>query len=113
MKDEELKKYKQNISIDMNDMKKKRDLLNEKYNELVKMFRNYGKMLEDTKTVYDTDSANYFRSVSTEFLNLSLVKLNSDFKGYLDKLNNTINSYTEYSNLIKEKVEKGDNNGKI
>ncbi len=115
MKDEkeEEKKYKQNIFIDINDLTNKRKLLDEKYNELVEMFKNYGKMLDETKEIYDTESANYFRKVSTEFLNLALVKLNTDFKGYIDKLDNTIKSYSEYSNMVKKQVEKGDIDGTL
>ena len=107
------KKDNYSISIDMDDLINKRKLLGEKCDELIGMFKNYGKMMDDTKAIYDTESANYLRKVSTEFLNLSLSKLENDFKGYINKLDNTIKSYSEYSNLIKETVEKVDKYGTL
>ena len=74
----------------MDDLIAKKKLIDEKYYELIDMFKNYDKMLDDTKEIYDTNSAKYFRNVASEYMNLSLVKLDQEFKSYIDKLNDTI-----------------------
>ena len=94
------------VSVDIIDLKDKKKMLDEKYDELVKMFQNYKEMIDETKEIYDTESANYFRKVADEYMNIALSKLETDFKVYLDKLNDTIKSYTEYNNLIASKVNK-------
>ncbi len=94
------------VSVDIDDLKNKKKMLDDKYNELVKMFQNYKEMIDGTKEIYDTESANYFRKVADEYMNIAITKLETDFKTYIDKLNNTINSYTEYNNLIASKVSK-------
>ena len=96
------------ISVDMDDLINKRKMLGEKYLELVEMMKNYRQMLSDTKEIYDTGSANYFRKVADEYMNHALVKMEQEFKAYIDKLDGTINTYTEYNNLIAGKVEKGE-----
>ena len=99
--------------LDMDDLKNKRNLLNEKYYELVEMFKNYGKMLDDTKNFYDTESGKHFRKVADEYINYSLVKIESEFKAYIDKLDNAITSYIDYSSLIASKVDKEEKSGTL
>ena len=99
------------VSLDMDDLVLKKKQLDEKYDELVNLFKNYGKMLDETKAIYDTNSANYFRKVAGEYMDYALVKMEQEFKGYIDKLNNTINTYTDYNNLIASKVDKEKDNG--
>ena len=101
------------VSIDMNDLKEKKKLIDEKYSELVEMFKNYGRMIEETKEVYDTNSAKYFRRVASEYMDYSFAKLEQEFKSYVDKLNKTITSYTDYGNLIASKVDKEKDNGTL
>lgn len=99
------------VSLDMDDLVEKKKLIDVRYYELVEMFKNYQKMLEDTKEVYDTNSANYFRKVANEYMNYAVVKMEKEFKTYVDKLNDTIASYTDYGNLIASKVDKEKDNG--
>lgn len=101
------------VFLDMDDLIEKKKLIDEKYSELVGMLKNYKEMIENTEAVYDTNSAKYFRRVASEYMDYSFVKLEQEFKSYVDKLNKTITSYTDYSNLIASKVDKEKDNGTL
>ena len=105
MEDKE-KKY--SVYVDIENIKLKKQQIDEKYNELVEMFKNYQKMIENTKEVYDTESAKYFRTIASEYMKIALIYLNNDFKICADKLNDVIKIYSETNESINKMVNKGD-----
>ena len=111
MEEEKEKKYAYDVSVNLDDLINKRKLIGEKYEELVVMFKNYQNKLDETKRIYDTGSANYFRKVADEYIKFLLIKMNTDFKPYIDNMDNIISAYKNYNKDVSTMIEKGDNNG--
>ncbi len=93
-----------NVSVNIQSMHKIKKEIDQKYDELVEMFNNYQKLIEETKEVYDTVSANYFRNIASQYMEIAKIYLNNDFKLYADKLNDIINEYNTYIDIIDEKI---------
>ena len=102
-------KENNNILVDINDMRIKKKLIEEKYHELIEMIKTYKRMIDDTKNIYDTNSANYFRKIADGYIEQVEIYLNNDFKIYIDKLDDIIKEYSNYQAINDENIkEKGD-----
>ncbi len=97
------------VVVDIKNLREKKKIIDEKYNELVEMFIKYQQMIEDTKQVYDTESAKYFRKIVKEYMEIAKIYLNNDFKLYIDKLDDIIEKYNTLSQDVFNNIN-GDEN---
>ncbi len=96
---------KYNIVVSVKDIKDKKDLINQKYDELYNMIKRCQKMFDETKECYDTQSSKEFRLIASEYLNVVLLYLERNFKEYIDKLDNVINEYTDFYNGVAANIK--------
>ena len=97
------------LIFDINDIKNKKILADQKYNELYQNIELLKKMIEETKEVYDTPSSKKYRVVAERYLDITLLYLKNGFKPYIDKLDNIVNSYNELYHETDTSILVGDN----
>ena len=98
------------LVFDVNNIKDKKVIADQKYNDLYKNVETFKKMIEDTKEFYDTPSSKEFRVVAEHYIDIVEAYLNGVFKPYIDKLNNIVNSYNELYNETNTSVGEGGSN---
>lgn len=95
------------LTVDIGSIANTKKIMDGKYNELVSMINNYKEKMEDTKKVYDTESATLYRKVVLNYIDLVEKYLNSDFKPYIDRLDEIKSIYTDEYNTIAREVRGG------
>ena len=97
--------YDATVYVDLEDMISKKNLLEEKYNELLEMLKKYQKRIDETENIYNTPSSKYFRNISKEYMDTRITFLNDNFKVLcIDKLDAIIKKYQEYSSIVANQV---------
>lgn len=100
---------KDGVLVKIDDIKRKKALANEKYNELHEMILTFKRMVDDTKMVYDTNSSKKFRVIAIHYIDIVNMYLEKVFKPYIDKLDKIINLYNEFSCETNTVIGVGDN----
>ena len=77
------------------------------YNELLSMLNKYGDTIEDSKNIYDTESATLYRTVAISYVDLVKKYLDNDLKPYIDKLDEIKTIYLDEYNSISDNIEGG------
>ena len=94
-----------NIVLDIKTIPETKKLMDEKYSELIEMMNNYQKMINDTISIYDTESATLYRKLAETYINYIKGYLNNDFKNYINRLDEIEkvyqDEYTSIDNAIK------------
>ena len=61
-------------------------------------------MIEDTKNVYDTESATLYREMGSLYLEMGIKYLNNSMKPYIDSIDDIkdiyVDSYNKFSNSV-------------
>ena len=96
-----------NIVLKISSISDTKKLIDENYNELVSMIDKYKGMIDDTKNVYDTESANLYRKIADAYIDLVKKYLNTDFKPFVDKLDEIKDIYLREYNTIFESIQGG------
>ena len=90
------------LIVDTNTLEKTKKIMDKCYEELVTMINTYKKMIDDSKSVYDTESATIYRKIADGYAELILKYINNDFKPYIDGMDDIKNAYiVEYSAISK------------
>ena len=95
------------IKVHVDSIKSTRNNINADYNELLSMIRKYQEMIEDTKKVYDTDSATLYRKIAIEYAKYVEYYLRNDFKEYVDKLAKIEEIYLNENALLESRIQGG------
>lgn len=95
------------IKVHVDSIKSTRNNINADYNELLSMIRKYQEMIEDTKKVYDTDSATLYRKITIEYAKYVEYYLRNDFKEYVDKLAKIEEIYLNENALLESRIQGG------
>lgn len=95
------------IKVDVNSIKTTRESMNSDYNELMSMLQKYQRMIEDTKKVYDTESATLYRKIAIEYAKYVEYYLKNDFKEYVDKLAKIEEIYLNENALLESRIQGG------
>ena len=103
-------KNEYSVVVNTGDIKSKQALINQKYNELCEMVKTYQKMIDETESIYDTNSGKEYRLIAHRYLDIVLLYLNNDFKKYTDKLNDILALYNDFYNTTGIAVGRSDNN---
>jgi len=93
-----------NIVVDIDSLIKTKKLMDNNYNELVMLFENYKNKVIDTSFIYDANSGNKYREITTKYLEKIDNYLKNNVKSQIDELDFIINSYTSTRDSIKESV---------
>ena len=92
------------LTVDINSIESTTKLMDDRFNELVNMISKYKEMIEDTKNIYDTESATIYRKIALGYIELIERYLNNDFKPYIDKLDEIRGIYIDEYNSISKSV---------
>ena len=98
---------KTDIVLRINSISDTKKQIDEKYSELISMIDKYKEMINDTKNVYDTESANLYRTIADAYIDLVKKYLNTDFKPFVDKLDEVKDIYLREYNTIFESIQGG------
>lgn len=93
------------ILFDIASISNTKTQMDSKYNELVGMVSKYKGMIEETKAIYDTESATLFRKVATMYAELLEKFLNDELKPYIDKLDEIKKAYLEEVAAVEKNVQ--------
>ena len=94
-----------NVILEINSISNTKKQIDDKYSELVSMINKYEEMIEDTKNIYDTESATLYRKIAVSYIDLVHKYLNNEFKPFIDKLDEIKNVYMDEFNAISESVQ--------
>ncbi len=101
-----LNKY--NVGFNLEDIKKRKAVIEKKYHELEEMFKNFQNILEETKDFYDTPSSKKYYFVASQYLDISFLYLNNSFKPVVAKLDKVINEYNNFNMQTNSLIEGND-----
>lgn len=96
------------LNIDINSIDKTKKNMINKCNELIEMFNNYKKIVDDSKKIYDTDSGNLYRTIVEQYTNLIISFINNDFIPYVNSLDEIENIYREAYKAISDSTTVGE-----
>lgn len=94
-----------NVILEINSISNTKKQIDDRYSELVSMINKYEEMIEDTKNIYDTESATLYRKIAVSYIDLVHKYLNNEFKPFIDKLDEIKNVYMDEFNAISESVQ--------
>lgn len=97
-----------NVVLEINSISNTKKQMDDKYNELISMMDKYKEMLEDTKNIYDTESATLYRKIGVSYVDLVEKYLNTEFKSFIDRLDEIKKVYQDEFNAISESVQGGE-----
>ncbi len=92
------------IFVDVNNIRTTKKKIDDKYSELNEMFNHYKQMIEDTKNVYNTESATYFRDICAKYMDLNVSYLKNIFKEYVDSLDDICKIYENRIQNVSKRI---------
>jgi hypothetical protein len=93
------------VSLNIDSFTNTKSQMDDKYNELVKIVSKFKEMIEDSKNIYDTDSASIYRTIALAYSNLVEKYLNNEVKPYIDSLDKIKNVYLDELNALISSLE--------
>ncbi len=98
---------KTDVVLKINSISDTKKQMDDKYNELISMIDKYREMIDDTKSIYDTESATLYRTIANTYIDLVKKYLNNEFKPFIDKLDEIKGIYLNEINLDLESIQGG------
>ena len=95
------------LIVDINSIGSTKKIMDGKFTELLAMIDKYKTMIENTKNIYDTESATLYRKVALEYIELVQKYLNNNLKPYIDKLDEIKGVYVDEYNAIASSINGG------
>lgn len=95
------------LTVDIGSIANTKKIMDEKYSELVSMVNKYKETIENSKNIYDTESATLYRKVAIGYIEIVEKYLNNEFKPYIDKLDEIKGIYTDEYNAIRKSIQGG------
>lgn len=95
------------LTVDITSISNTKKIMDEKFTDLLSMVNHYKDIIENTKNIYDTESATLYRKVALGYIELVQKYLNNELKPYIDKLDEIKNIYIDEYNAIANSVNGG------
>lgn len=92
------------FNIDIFSIANTKKIMDEKCSELLSMINHYKDVVDNTKNIYDTESATLYRKIAFQYIELVQRYLNNDLKLYIDKLDEVREIYFDKYNAINDSV---------
>ena len=90
------------FAVDINSIDKTKKIMEEKINELLSSIIKYKEIIDNTKNIYDTESAVLYRYVALGYIEMVEKYINNEFREYIDKLDDIKRTYIdEYNSILK------------
>lgn len=96
------------LNVDIESITTTKRLMESEYDELLNEFNNYKTMIEETKNIYDTDSATKYREIGSLYSDIGIKYLNNNMKPYIDSLDDIKQIYMEIYNKESNSVNGGE-----
>ena len=96
-----------NIVINLDSINSTKQLMDSECEKLLNMINQYKTMFEETKEIYDTDSAIFYRKIAVSYLELIENYINNNFKEYIDQLDDVRKIYQDEINAISKSIQGG------
>lgn len=93
-----------NIVIDVNSIDKTNQLMNSECDKMIALLNKYRGMFEETKAIYDTESATLYRTIADKYLDYMIEYINKNFKVYVNNLNDINNIYKSEISALSERI---------
>ena len=93
--------------IDIKSLDSTKEMLVSECNELINMIDIYKEMFEETKKIYDTESATLFRKIASFYLNYIEKYINEEFKPLINNLDDIKQAYMELDSSLTIQDEGG------
>ena len=95
------------LTVDIGSIANTKKIIDEKYSELVSMVNKYKDTIENSKNIYDTESASLYRKIAINYIEIVEKYLNNEFKPYVDRLDEIKSIYTDEYNAIRKSIQGG------
>lgn len=99
-----MKMNNKDIVIDVNSITKTNQLMNSECDKLIDQLNKYREMFDETKAIYDTESATLYRTIANKYIDYMIEYINNNFKAYVNKLNDINNIYKSEISALSEKI---------
>lgn len=93
-----------NIVIDVNSITKTNQLMNSECDKLIALLNKYRGMFEETKAIYDTESATLYRTIADKYIDYMIEYINKNFRVYVNKLNDINKIYKSEISTLSERI---------
>ncbi len=95
----------ENIRFNIDSIKKTKNDISINYYDLLALFKEYLKMIDDTKSVCDTETSKYFRMAVSEYLIQEIKRFNNEFKDLFTIMDDTCHHYNDELNKIDLQIK--------
>ena len=96
------------LNVDIDSIATTKKLMESEYDKLLNEFNNYKTMIEETKNIYDTDSATNYRKMGSLYLAIAIKYLNNNVKPYIDSLDDIKQIYLDTHNILSKSINRGE-----
>jgi len=93
-----------NVVIDIKSITETKQLMDSECDKLVGLLNKYKTMFEETKNIYDTESATLYRTIATKYIDYVLDYVNNTFKPYLGNLDDIKKTYIDEITSISNDI---------
>ena len=93
-----------NIVIDVNSIATTKLLMDSECDKLISLLNKYRGMFEETKAIYDTESATLYRTIATKYIDYMIEYINNNFKVYVNSLDDIKKTYVNEINTLSSKI---------
>lgn len=95
------------IMANVNSIDSTKRKMDVKIDELMSLLNKYQEIIEESKLIYDTESATLFRRIANSYVEIMKQYLNNECKPYINKLDEVKNKYIEQINAISGSIYGG------
>lgn len=95
---------KKNVVIDINSIANTKLKMDSECEKLIGMLNKYKTMFEETKAIYDTESATIYRKIADAYIDYVLKYINNDLKPFIGSLDDIKILYIDEISAIAKEV---------
>ena len=95
------------LTVDISSIATTKKIMDEKFAELLIMIDKYQTIIENSKNIFDTESATLYRKVSLSYIELVQKYLNNELKPFIDRLDEIKGIYIDEYNAIATSINGG------
>lgn len=95
------------LTVDISSIATTKKIMDEKFAELLLMIDKYQTIIENSKNIFDTESATLYRKVSLSYIELVQKYLNDELKPFIDRLDEIKGIYIDEYNAIATSINGG------